>query len=140
MSTNNNEEILLGIDYGERNIGLAFGRNGFATPLHTISGANTEEAIKEISRFCIESKITKIIIGLPLTADNKETKKSHEIRRFAKRLKIVLKKPLEYVNEYQTTKDAIEGAIEMGVSQKSRRTVDHIAAALILKQYYNNHR
>ena len=34
------EEILLGIDYGEKHTGLAFGRHGLASPLHVIEGSD----------------------------------------------------------------------------------------------------
>ena len=55
-----NSETLLGLDYGESNIGLAIGRNGYTQPLHIVSGKNEAEALKEISRIVFENKIDKV--------------------------------------------------------------------------------
>jgi putative Holliday junction resolvase len=133
------EEILLGIDHGGSNIGLAFGRRRFASPLKVISAKNTDEAIKEISRVAIENKVTKIIVGLPLTADNKETQQSQEVRKFVKLLSAHLKFPTEFVNELNTSKEAMKGAISSGISQKNRRKIDDISAAIVLNRYYEEH-
>lgn len=134
--TNTKDELLLGIDYGETNIGLAFGRNGLASPLSIIPAKNEDEALREIARFAIENKVTKIIMGIPLTADGKETAESLKVRRFSKLLKIYLKKPLELVNEHSTSIEALDEAIDIGMSQKGRRKVDNLSAALILTRYF----
>ncbi len=136
-STKAKEEILLGVDYGESNIGLAFGRAGLAAPIKIIPAKNTDTALKEISRVALENKVTQIIAGLPLTVDNKETKQSQNTRQFFKLLKIHLKLPVVFVNEYQTSMEAVKSAIAAGVPQKGRRGVDDISAALILKKYYD---
>lgn len=134
--TNTKDELSLGIDYGETNIGLAFGRNGLASPLSIIPAKNEDEALREIARFAIENKVTKIIMGIPLTADGKETAESLKVRRFSKLLKIYLKKPLELVNEHSTSIEALDEAIDIGMSQKGRRKVDNLSAALILTRYF----
>lgn len=134
------DEILLGIDYGDTNIGLAFGRAGLTEPLSVISAKNTQNAIKEIAKIAHSNRTTKIILGLPLTAKNKETQQSQKTRHFAKQLKVFIKIPVEFVNEFETSRNAVKSAIARGVSQKRRRGVDNIAAALILKKYYEQHR
>ena len=53
---NSYEEKILGIDYGEVNIGLAFGINNLVSPLKVISGRNANTAISEISRYILENK------------------------------------------------------------------------------------
>uniref|UniRef100_A0A7C4XMH0 Putative pre-16S rRNA nuclease n=1 Tax=candidate division WWE3 bacterium TaxID=2053526 RepID=A0A7C4XMH0_UNCKA len=131
------EEILLGIDYGETNTGLAFGRSGLVAPLEVIDSKNIEVLIEKISRIVIENKITKLIVGLPLDWDNKETAQSLKVRKFVKRLKLRVKRPVEFVSEHGTTKEAIEGAIKSGYSMKRRQTNDHLSAAIIVKRYYS---
>lgn len=131
------DETLLGIDYGESNLGIAFGRVGLVTPIKIVSSKNDGEAIKEISRLAIENKIDKIIMGLPLTAEGKETKESLRVRHFTKMLKIYLKKPVEFQNEFYTSKNALGEAILQGYTRKGRGKVDHLSAALILKNYYS---
>lgn len=131
------DEILLGVDYGDAHTGLAFGRAGQATPLHVISSKDSGNTLAEISRVVLGNKVTKIVIGLPLDSEGKETNQARKIRRFAKLLRIRVKVPIEFVNESDTSNEAIESAIRSGISQKKRKLSDHISAALILKRYYN---
>lgn len=131
------EEVLLGIDYGEKNTGLAFGRAGAVSPLTVLDSRDEGQLLAQIGRFVVENKITKIIMGLPLTLDGKETSQSIKVRRFTKVLKIKLKKPVEFISEFGTTKESIQRAIRSGISQKRRQTNDHLSAALILKRYYS---
>ena len=129
--------LFLGIDFGKTNIGLAIGRNGLVTPLEIIPGKNIENSLNQISRTIIENKVTKIVVGLPLTADGKDTTESLEIRRFAKLLKVTTKRAVEFQNEYGTSKAALEEAIDLDTPKNKRGTNDHLAAALILKMYFN---
>lgn len=131
------EEKILGIDYGLSNIGLAFGINNLVSPLKVISGRDSNTAISEISRCVIENKVDKIIMGLPISADGKETPMSRKVRRFSKLLKIRIKRPVTFVNEYRTSEESVTEAINLGVSKKKRRSIDHLSAALIIKEYYS---
>jgi len=128
---------LLGIDYGKTNIGVALGRNGLTTPLEVFPGKNIEEAILKINRVVVENKVDLIIFGLPLTFDEKDTKESLDARHFSKLLKVHLRRPVHYQNEYGSSIKAFEQAVELGVSEKKRSTNDHLAAEYILRLYYN---
>ena len=132
------DQILLGVDFGEKNIGVALGRNGLVAPLKIIAGTNPQAAIHELSRLGIENKITKFVLGLPLTSEGKETQKSIEVRKFAKLLKILSKKPVVFKNEHSTTKKSTSEAIKIGIPQRGRKKIDHLAAALILKRYFSD--
>ena len=129
-------EALLGIDYGEANIGLAYGREGLVTPIRVISGKNEHTAISTILRVVEEYDIDRFILGLPLTLGDRETPKSQQVRRFARLLKSKSKLPLDFVSEFHTSKDAAGLMLSSGVSQKGRRIDDHYAASLILKRYF----
>jgi putative Holliday junction resolvase len=137
QKSNLEKETILGIDYGESNIGLAFGRNRFVMPLKIISGKDAETAVHEISRYIYENKVDRAIVGLPLNVEGKETEQSRNVRRFARLLKIKSKKPVDFVNEYRTTEESITEAVNLGVAKKRRGKVDHLSAALIIKEYYN---
>lgn len=130
------EEILLGIDYGEKNTGLAFGRSGSTAPLTTLDSRNKAQLIAEIGRIAAENKVTKLIVGLPLNHLGKETPQSLITRKFVKLMNVKLKKPVEFVSEHGTSDEALMGAIKSGISKKRRQTNDDLSAALILKRYY----
>lgn len=128
---------ILGIDYGQINIGVAIGNNGIVSPLKVLPGKNQNSALYEINRLVIEHKISAIVLGIPLSYDDKETKESIVVRRFAKLLKIATKRPVIFQNEYGSSKDALKEALSLGVSKKNRASNDQIAAALILKMFYD---
>jgi len=135
-NTNVDTNILVGIDYGNANIGLALGKNGLVQPLRVISAKNIESAIHEITRIALESKASKFVIGLPLDSKGKETFQSQEVRKFGKKLKLVSKKPIIYLDEHYSSKEALKESISLGISRKKRKSNDHIAAAIILRRYF----
>ncbi|HSX39833.1 MAG TPA: Holliday junction resolvase RuvX [Candidatus Saccharimonadales bacterium] len=128
---------LLGIDYGDTNIGLAFGASGLASPLKTVSGKNPQTAIHEIAALAINNKVTKLVFGIALTHDGKETPQSIKTRQFAKLLKVYLKLPAVFVDEAHTSMEAQNLMISTGFSKKDRRHGDQYAATLIIKRFYD---
>ncbi len=131
-----NEELLLGIDVGKSNIGIAIGRSGYVQPIRILPAKDVSNVLIEISKIAFENKITKFVLGLPLDSNNKETPQSLEVKKFAKLLKIHTRLPVAYVNEYLSSKEALGISIKENTSQKKRKTLDDIAAALILKRYF----
>ncbi len=133
--TEKKDSIIMGIDYGSSFIGTALGRGENVVTLSMISGKNAETAVAQIAREAIENKVSYFVIGLPLSADNKETKQSLETRQFAKLLKVRTRMPVKFYNEYESTAESLKEAIELGVGKKKRRHNDSISAALILTHY-----
>lgn len=138
MFVKNIEKIVLGIDYGETNIGLAFGRNGFVAPLKVISAKNEMTAIHEIIEAAIINKVTLFVMGLPLSFDRRETFQSKKVRIFAKKLKILSKMPVEFIDEFKSSKEGLESALREGGTKKSRFLTDQYSAGIILKNYFSN--
>lgn len=129
-------QVLLGIDYGTSKVGVALGRNSLVMPLNIVNGKNELSAIHDITRLALENKAKAFIVGLPISADGKDTLQARKVRRFAKLLKTISKKPVIFSNEYSTTKDAVEeGQSKMMLSKGGKE--DSLAAALILRRYYN---
>ena len=131
------DKSYLGLDYGSSNIGVALGKNGFAAPLKIVSGKSQNTAISELIRVALENKVEAFVMGLPLTAEGKETAQSLKIRKFAKLLKIYSKKPVIFTNEAGTTQEALE---TMTIQKSTRRTKafsDDVAAAIILRRFFH---
>ena len=135
--TNKKPANVLGIDYGENNVGVALGNNGIVTPIKEIPAKDINSALHEINKLIIENRAELIVMGLPLTADNKETKKSLVVRRFANTLKTITKRPVVFQNEFGTSKEALKEAISLDIPKKKRSSNDSLAAALILKNYFD---
>lgn len=126
----------LGIDYGASNIGVALGKDGFVTPLKIIDGKNRNLAISELIRLALENKVESFVIGLPLTGDGKETAQSLKNRHFAKLLRIKSKKKVIFCDEEGTTQEALGSLIDTGSPSKKRGRSDNVAAAIILKRFF----
>ena len=80
----------LGIDWGEKFVGLAFWSSEakVPVPLRTVP---TSKAAEEIVKLCKERRVTHIFLGLPLALDGSPTRVTEEVKRFASSLKASLK-------------------------------------------------
>lgn len=132
----NSSKTYIGVDYGDSSIGVALGRNGAVLPLKIIDGRNQNSAISELTRVSLDNTAHAFILGLPLSPDGKETAQSLKTRRFAKLLKVVSKKPVIFVNEEGSTAEATEQLLDENSGRRKRRFSDDIAAAIILKRYF----
>lgn len=140
MDKLNPSETFLGVDYGESNTGVALGRNGLVSPLRVLSNMDATNVIRELNRTAIENHVTQIVMGLPTTADGRETRESAAVRKFAKLFKIYSKKSVVFQNEFRSSIESMEESLKYGVSQKRRKKIDHFSAALILKRFFEEHR
>ena len=74
--------VLLGIDLGDRRIGVAAGDTdtGTVKPLLTLRRSTTTEDAEAISRLCQERRAEALIVGLPLHSDGSESEQSRRTR------------------------------------------------------------
>lgn len=86
--------MILGIDFGQANIGLALSEGAIATPFSVV---HHPEEIREVVR---KQGITKIVVGLS------EGKSREEALAFGKKLTIMLRLPVEYIDETLSTYEA----------------------------------
>ena len=79
---------LLGIDYGEKNIGLAISdtRKIIAASLKTIQKTRTAVYIDELKSICLERNVGGIVIGFPLNMNGTEGPRCQATRSFANKL------------------------------------------------------
>ncbi|MBI4100565.1 Holliday junction resolvase RuvX [Candidatus Microgenomates bacterium] len=118
---------ILGVDYGERKIGLAISSGFLATPLGIEE--NTKNIGEKIKIICQREQIGKIVIGLS------EGKMAIRQKEFGQKLTKACEIPVEFWDETLTSKEALRKMIEAGVRQKKRRREDAAAAALILQSF-----
>ena len=84
-----------------------------------------------------------IIIGLPKNLDNSDTHATPLVDGIIIKLKKEFPQiPVKTVDERYTSKMAKQAMLEMGMKKKDRRnkrTVDEIAATIMLQEYMQNH-
>ena len=130
---------LLGIDYGEKYIGIAVTDelSIAAHPLMTVICDKTEfDRIKELIK---KHEVNKIIIGLPKNMDGSSGKSVDRVLVFADELKKVMcDVPIEFIDERLTTREAEERLIGLGVSRKKKKSkINQLSACIILESYLN---
>jgi putative Holliday junction resolvase len=127
----------VGIDYGERRIGLAYGDTlGVATPLPALIDADPAKRWSALVAVIAERKATDIVIGYPLNMDDSEGFKAKEVDAFAKKLHAATSLPIHYVDERLTSYIA-ESTIEKHKRRAVRASglVDSRAATIILQDF-----
>jgi len=123
--------VILGIDYGLKNIGLAIATSPLAEPLANLrvsSGMN-----KKLLKICLNLQVEKIVIGMS------EGKIAREIQRFATQLGKELNIPIVFQDETLSTRLATQKLAESQTKKKKRHGPKHsFSASLILQEYLDN--
>ena len=132
---------VLGIDYGERRIGLALSdpMGIIAKPLRTIDRKKTTDYISEILNTAKEKNANIIVVGLPLTLRGKQSKQTEIVQKFIEKLTQLGKIPVVPVDERLSSISAKKSLQAQGVKtghEKGR--VDETAAAIILQEYLDS--
>ena len=129
---------ILGIDYGEKRIGLAISDPlGFtAQGLPTIERVNSEDYLQKLADVIKEKGVSRIIVGLPKSMNDTIGKKAEEVLEFVEILKSHLNLPVITIDERLTTVRAYKAmsGTKMSLRKKQKR-VDMISAQFILQSY-----
>ena len=133
----------LGLDFGERRIGVAVSDElGFAArPLPVVERTSRVQDVARIGEIVSRRKVHMIIVGLPLNMDGSTGPAAQRAQRFARLLGRELDLPVELWDERLSTAEAERALIASGERRARRREVrDGVAAALILQSYLDAHR
>ena len=127
----------LGIDFGEKRIGLAVSdaEGRWAMPLTTIDRHTDRRAIYRISELATAEGVGVLVLGEPLGHDGTAGAAVRRVRRFGQRLGKASGLPIHWVNEALTTIEAAERLQEAGLDlgEKSGRR-DSVAAQILLQE------
>lgn len=129
----------LGIDYGTRRIGLAYGDElGVATPLAALTQADPGRRWAALIDLIRQRRVSEIVLGYPYNMDGTAGFKAREVDGFAARLRQETSLPVHLVDERLTSHEA-ESTVPASKRRDIRRSglVDSRAAALILQDYLN---
>jgi len=125
---------ILGIDYGDKKIGLAIAddKSRLAEPMQVIRYENLDKLIGDIKKVVKESDVGEIVIGVS------EGESEEKARDFGENL-ADLGINIVFQDETLSTKLAQQKSIESGMTRKKRqRKEDSFAAAIILQSYFDN--
>ena len=131
-----NNSRLLGIDPGNKNIGLAIcdENKKIATPLKILRKNRFESLINEINEIIEENHIKGIIIGNPINMDGTSGKSSQSANDFAKNLSKNITIPIGMWDERLSSEASFKMTKELGTNVTNRvNNLDKNAAAFILQ-------
>lgn len=131
----------LGIDFGERRIGLALSdpTRTIASPLPTVKRrAGKRPPIAALMKIIETNDVTVLVMGLPLTLAGEESDWTRLIRNVADALSERTGLPVHYVDERLTSVRAERAIRSLGLPKNKREEkerVDAAAAVLILQSW-----
>ena len=123
---------ILGIDYGEKRIGLAVSDESrtFAREFGILS---PKDFWQQINQLILDNQINLIVLGWPLSMSGEDTKKTEEVASFKEQVAKKTGLPIEIIDERLSSQMA-ENIIG------GNKNVDSLAAQILLQNYLDkNH-
>ncbi len=123
---------VLGIDYGEKRIGLAISDESqtFARELTILS---PKEFWQSLNSLILNNSISLIVLGWPLNMSGEETEKTREVAGFKLQLESETNLPVVIIDERLTSQMAehLPGG---------KKNVDSLAAQILLQNYLDKNK
>ena len=129
---------IMAIDYGDAHTGVALSDpTGFlAGSATTIHSRKEEVVLSELARMVRENQVDELVMGFPRNMDGTEGPRAELYRAFAGKVEEATGLKVVLWDERRTTVDAHRILFEAGKNAKKRKkTVDAVAASLILEGY-----
>lgn len=133
----------MGLDVGDKRIGVALSdeRAVIASPRETLERRGNRKDIAHLLELARGEEVSEILVGLPLSLDGSIGPQAEKVERFVAALRSETEIPVTLWDERLTTVSAERALLEGDVSRaKRRRTIDQVAAALILQSYLDQRR
>ena len=133
---------ILGVDYGERRIGLALSDplGIIAKPLTIIDRKITRDYLSAILETAKERDVNKIVVGVPFTLKGGHSKQTDIVKSFIDELFTLGKIEVIPIDERLSSVAAKRSLQLQGVKTgKEKGRVDETAAAIILQEYLDSH-
>lgn len=133
-----NIKTILGIDYGEKRIGVAIGfvKGKISLPYKIIKNISKKFVLKELKEIIEEKNISLIVVGLPysLSGKDKVSKQFKKIVNFTVFLRNNFS--IEIVNEDERLSTKTAGELLLEEKKGTRKKMkDDVAASIILQAY-----
>ena len=129
---------VLGIDYGEKRIGLAISDplGIIAQSLPTFIVSKSQDIISEIKNLIKENEISTIVLGLPRNMDGTIGESGKKVLEFGKEISLNINIKVEFWDERLSSVESLRILREEKRKIKRKKElVDKIAASLILQGY-----
>lgn len=135
--------LFLGIDYGDRRIGLAVGdsETPVASPIATLlARGGPAEDVRAVMQNARAYEIDAYVVGLPLNMDGTEGEQAQKTRRFGDELARTTGKSVHFWDERLSTVEASDLLASAELTRKKRKDrLDRVAAKVILQGFLDQY-
>jgi putative Holliday junction resolvase len=135
---------LLGVDWGERRIGLALSdeTQTLAQPLATLTRRTGKRfPMRQLIQHLDAHRVAGVVVGLPLDEYGAETEPARAARALAEDIRRRSGRPVDLWDERFTTARARQAVREMGGKTRGREgDLDALAATLLLQHFLDSRR
>ena len=131
------------MDPGSKRVGLALSdpTETIAQPLATVPAEPRATLATRLAAIANEQETGRIVVGLPLRMDGSEGPEAKAARELAAELRRASSMRVELVDERLTTAQAERAMVAAGARRSRRRkTVDQVAATLLLQSHLDSRR
>lgn len=137
-TTDKKKGRILGVDLGEKRIGLALSDplGWTAQGLETLQVKSFEDAVKQVAAAAREKEADTIVLGLPYELNGSSGYQVRKTRKFGERLHKEINLPVVYLDERLSSRAAEAVLLQADLSRRRRRQLrDKLAAQIILQNY-----
>ncbi|MXZ32274.1 MAG: Holliday junction resolvase RuvX [Gammaproteobacteria bacterium] len=130
----------LAFDFGTQRIGVAFGQSvtGTASAVTVLKAQDGQPRWNEMAQLVEQWKPDVFLVGLPYNIDGTVSELLGRAEKFARRLQERFDKPCYGMDERLSSREAIERLVEANTVKTVKKTaIDHIAAQIILENWFN---
>ena len=135
-----NQQTVLCIDYGTKNIGLSLYKIGidpFPMPFYQFKNQNPDMSLREILTVSNDEAVDLVVLGLPLHKDGNDGEMTKLVRDFKQSLEKMLNLEIHFQNEFLTSYEA-EDRMKNSARYNfkvDKSQVDSLAASIILEEW-----
>ena len=127
---------ILGLDFGQKRIGVALAQDLVAIPLTVIERTGEKDDMERVFALAHEHGVKRIVVGLPRSMDGSIGKQAQLVLAFSGTLSEQADVPVETWDERLSTVAAERLLVDAGMKREKRKARrDAIAAAIILQSY-----
>jgi putative Holliday junction resolvase len=125
---------ILGIDYGSKNLGLAYASSPtyVTTPLNVLKRTTLKKDFQALEETRKDFPFHCVVVGLPLNMDGSEGAMAQAAKQFGFYLSTTCHWPVCFWDERLSSVEAAERSF-----QRKQKRLDHVAAHIILESFLN---
>jgi len=131
----------MGLDVGDKRIGIALSDESalIASPRETLERRGNRKDIAHLLELAKRERVGEILVGMPFSLDGSLGPQAEKVGRFIDALRAETELSVTTWDERFSTVGAEKALLEADMSRdKRKKTIDRVAAALILQGYLDS--